>query len=81
MSRIEDENLLDVDTAEVPSNNAETANTFGRNLLRRLDIPHGHTEAEAASTSLSTDITNGDGISLVLHGQTLSAQPLVNWKL
>jgi len=42
--------LLDVDTAEVPNNSNETPNTFGRNLLRRLGIPHDHTEAEAAST-------------------------------
>jgi len=35
-SDIEDE---DVDTAEVPSN---YANTFGRNLFRRLNIPHDH---------------------------------------
>jgi len=33
---IEDENFLDVDAAEVPSNNAETPNTLGRNLLRGL---------------------------------------------
>jgi len=50
VSEIEDENLLDADTAEVPSYNAETPDTFGRNLLRRLGIPHGHVEAEAAST-------------------------------
>ena len=48
---IEDENLLDVDTAEVPNDNAETPNTFDRYLLRRLGILLGHTEAEAASTS------------------------------
>jgi len=57
VSDIEDENLLDVDTAEVPCNNAETPNAFGRNLLRRLGIPHDHTEAEAASTSPSSDNT------------------------
>jgi len=37
VSDIEDENLLDVDTAEV---HPETPNTFGRNLLRRLSIAH-----------------------------------------
>jgi len=55
VSDIEDENLLDIDTAEAPNNNAETPNTFGRNLLRRLGIPHGHTEAEADSTLPSSD--------------------------
>jgi len=45
VSDIEDENLLDIDTAEVPSNNAETPNTFGRNILRRLGIPHDHMAA------------------------------------
>jgi len=54
VSDIEDENLLDVDTAEVPSNNTETPNKY---LFRRLGIPHGHTEAEAASTSPSSDNT------------------------
>jgi len=49
VSDIENENLLDVDTAEVPNNNAETPNTFGRNLLRKLGIPHGHMEAEATT--------------------------------
>jgi len=58
VSDIEDENLLDIDTAEVPSNNAETPNTFHRNLLRRLGIPHDHTEAEAASTLPSSDNAN-----------------------
>jgi len=37
VSDIEEENLLDVDTAEV---HPETPNTFGRNLLRRLGIAH-----------------------------------------
>jgi len=59
VSDIEDESLLDVDTTEVPSNNAEAPNTFGRNLIRRLGIPHDHTEAEATSTSPSSDNTNG----------------------
>jgi len=54
VSDIEDENLLDIDTATVPSNNAQTPSTFVRNLLSRLGIPHGHTEAEAASTSPSS---------------------------
>jgi len=62
VSDIEDENLLDIDTVVVPSNNAETPNTFGRNLLRRLGIPHGHMEAEATSTSPSSDNTNHDFI-------------------
>jgi len=57
VSDIEDESLLDIDTAEVPSNNAETPNTFGKSLLRRLGVPHGHKEAEAASTSPSSDNT------------------------
>jgi len=34
VSDIEDDNLLDVDAAGVPNKNAETPNTFGRNLLR-----------------------------------------------
>jgi len=55
---IEDENLLDVDTAEVPSNNAEKPTTLDRNLLRRLGIPHGHMEAEATRPSPSSDNTN-----------------------
>jgi len=52
---IEDENLLDVDTAEV---HPETPNTFGRYLLRRLFIVHDQMEAEAASTSPTSDYTN-----------------------
>jgi len=43
VSDIEDENLLDVHTAEVHS---ETRNTFGRNLLRRLGIAHDQMEAK-----------------------------------
>jgi len=54
---IEDENLLDVDTAEV---HPETPNTFGRNLLRRLGITHDQMEAEAASISPTSDNTNND---------------------
>ena len=50
-----DESLLDVDTAEVPDNSNETPNTFGRNLLRRLGIPHG---AEAARTPPPSDNTS-----------------------
>jgi len=48
MSDLEDENLLDVDTAEIYP---EAPNTFGRNLLRRLGIAHDQMEAEATSTS------------------------------
>ena len=72
MSDIEDENLLDVDT---PNSN-ETPNTFGRNLLRRLGIPHDHTEAEAASTPPPSDNTSneGDGQQAVAAGV---ASPLV----
>jgi len=54
---IEDENLLDVDTAEV---HPEPPNTFGRNLLRRLGIAHDQMEAEAASISRNSDNTNND---------------------
>jgi len=54
VSDIEDDNLLDVDTAEV---HPETPNTFGRNLLRRLGIAHDQMEAEAASTSPTSDYT------------------------
>jgi len=48
--------MMDVDTAEV---HPETPNTFGRNLLRRLGIAHDKLEAEAASTSPTSDYTNG----------------------
>ena len=58
MSDIEAEKLLDVDTAKVPNNNTETPNTFSRNLLRRLGIPHGYTEAEVTSTSPPSGNTN-----------------------
>jgi len=54
VSDIEDENLLDVDTAEVHPE----PNTFGRNFLRRLGIAHDQMEAEAASTSPTSDYTN-----------------------
>jgi len=54
VSEIEDENLLDVDTAEV---HPETPNTFGRNLLRRLGIAYDQMEAEAASISPTSDYT------------------------
>jgi len=57
VSDIVDENLLDVDAAKVPNNSTETPNTFGRNLLRRLGIPHGHTEAEAAACQLQAKLT------------------------
>ena len=60
------ENLLDVDTTAVPSNNAETRNTFGSNLLRRLGVSHGHTEAETASIPPSSD--NTSAINPKSHG-------------
>jgi len=58
VSDIEDENLLDVDATEVPSNNAETPNTFGRNLLRRLGIPHDHKEVAPSPSSDNTKVIN-----------------------
>ena len=61
MSDIENEKLLDVDTAD----NGETHNTFGRNQLRRLGIPHGHMEAEAASIPPPSD---NFSVSLLLFG-------------
>jgi len=51
----EDECLLDEDTTIVPSTitQKETPNTFGRNLLQRFGIAHGHIEEEAAGSQSS----------------------------
>jgi len=52
---IQDEDMLDEDTTIVPSKSAqqETPNTFGRYILQRLGIAHGHTRPKAAGSQSS----------------------------
>jgi len=66
-----DECLLDEDTTIVPSTIAqkETPNTFGKNLLYRLGIAHGHTEAEVTGSQSSHNPDsnrNRNGFSLMV---------------
>jgi len=53
---MEDGNLLNEDNTIVANTIAqqETPNTFGRNLLQRLGIAHGHTATEAVSSQRKT---------------------------